>query len=317
MKHKAKAVIFWALGLSVAFAAAPGDSVAAAEKRCMLMDGKRVECPVQSDAALGKAQLAYEAEGDAMASGQGGSTYGIAPFDQLTGVGKLAKKEDGYKVASGYGNDTGKTKTELWNRVKKPGAGESVYNQWTNNWSPSFSESLVPGADPNEGKQWYYVYCIGCHGWLLNGDGPVAAELDPKPRILTAGKYMNHKSNLQLFTVIKGGGEAVDLSGVMPSWGNYLQDQDIWNVVAWIRAMADVKAPGSVKEYLAPKSSYKPVKGDMNPLTASNSEEFKEAQETLEYGMAGRGGNHKGGGYVDGGMRKAPKDVKKKVSGGY
>ena len=58
---------------------------------------------------------------------------------------------------------------------------------------------------------------------------------------------MNKKSNLQLFSVIKGGGEAVSLSSSMPSWGNYLQDQDIWNVVAWIRAMADAN-PTTLEE---------------------------------------------------------------------
>lgn len=314
MKHSKMVWLFGAMGLSMVFGVAGTGE--AGEKRCVLMDEQKVECPVQSDAALQKAAAAYEAEADAMANGQSGSTYGIAPFDYLTGVGKRAKDQGGFKTASGYGHDTGKVKTELWDRVKAPKKGESLYNQWTNNWSPSFKESLVPGADPNEGKQWYYVYCIGCHGWLLNGDGPNAMYLDPKPRVLTSGNYMNKKSNQQLFSVIKGGGEAENLSAVMPSWGNLLQDQDIWNVIAWIRAMADVKPPSSVEEYLSPKSSFKPIKGDMNPLTAAKSEEFAEMQEMLETGMAGRG-VIKGGGYVAGGMRKQPGEVQGKVSKGY
>lgn len=308
-------LVMGVMGLAVSFAMST--AAEAADKRCMLMDKTRVECPVQSDEALKKAAAAYEAEADAMAQGQSGSTYGIAPFDYLTGVGKRAKQEDGFKVASGYGHDTGKVGTELWDRVKQPGAGESVYNQWTNNWSPTFKDTLVSGADPNEGKQWYYVYCIGCHGWLLNGDGPSASELDPKPRILTQGDYMNKKSNLQLFQVIKGGGEAVGLSPVMPSWGNYLQDQDIWNVVAWLRAMADVKPPSSVEEYLSPKSSFQPIPGDLTPISAAKSEEFKESQEMMESGIAGRGGAMKGAGYVQGGMRKPPTDVDDKVKKGY
>lgn len=315
MKQSKKVWLFGAMGVSMVLGLA-GTSEAG-EKRCALMDGKKVECPVQSDAVLKKAADAYEVEADAMANGQSGSTYGIAPFDYLTGIGKRTKNPDGYKTASGYGSDTGKVGTELWDRVKAPKKGDSLYNQWTNNWSPSFKASLVPGADPNEGKQWYYVYCTGCHGWLLNGDGPNAVELDPKPRILTVGSYMNHKSNLQLFSVIKGGGEAENLSGVMPAWGNYLQDQDIWNVVAWIRAMADVQPPKSVEEYLSPKSSFKPIKGDINPLNKGKSGDFAEAQEMLESGMAGRGGSVKGGGYVAGGLRKNPDDVADKVKKGY
>lgn len=310
MKYKTKMFMLGLLGLSAAVTFAGTSSVSAAdagaaEKRCTLMDNTRVVCPVQTDEALKKAQEAYEKEGDAMAAGQSGSTYGIAPFDYLTGVGKREKVDKAtFKSASGYGNDTAQAKTELWDRVKAPTAGEGVYNQWTNNWSPTIKESLVPGADPNEGKQWYYVYCIGCHGWLLHGDGPNAAELSPNPRILTDGSYMNNKSNLQLFQVIKGGGEAINLSAVMPPWGNELQDQDIWNIIAWIRAMADVQPPKSLEDYLNPKSSFKPIKDDVTPLTAASNKAFAEVQELLESGMAGRGGDLKGAGYVEGGMRK-------------
>ncbi len=288
----------------------------AAEKRCSAQ-GKKVECPVQSDKVLLAAQNAYDKEANDMASGKAGSTYGIAPFDYLTGVGK---RTDGTTLSegdSGYADSTGRT--ELWDRVAKAAEGEAIYNQWTNNWSPSFNESLVPGADPNEGKQWYYVYCITCHGWTLQGDGPSALDIDPKPRILTAGKrYMNKKTNLELFTVIKGGGEAVNLSSSMPGWGNFLQDQDIWNIVAWIRAMSDVGQPQSIEEYLNPKSSYKMRKDDVNPLNLGGSADFADAQELLEIDLGGRGGGELvGGGYVEGGLRKRPEDVAKKVKKKY
>jgi mono/diheme cytochrome c family protein len=232
----------------------------AVEKRCVAQ-GKKVECPVQSDKALLAAQKAYDKE--------------------------AADK------------------------------GEALYNQWTHNWSPSFKTTLVEGADPNEGKQWYYTYCIACHGWTLQGNGPSAYDIDPRPRILTKGSYMNKKTNLELFTVIKGGGEAVDLSTSMPSWGNYLQDQDIWNVVAWIRAMADVQPPKTVAEYLSPKSSFKPIAGDVTPLNAAKHEGFQESQEINEETLAGRGGDMKGGGYMAGGLRKSAKDIDEKLKSGY
>ncbi|MEO5348778.1 MAG: cytochrome c [Magnetococcus sp. YQC-3] len=302
-----ESMLVGAVGFSLVLALA--STVLAEEKRCVLANNEKVECPVKSDADLKKAQEAYEAEAKAMASGKAGSTYGIQPFDYLTGVGKRNKEATLTTGASGYGSSSGKVGTELWDRVKAPTEGDAVYNQWTNNWSPSFKDTLVPGADPNEGKQWYYVYCVNCHGWLLNGDGPAAAEISPKPRVLTAGNYMNKKSNLQLFKVIKGGGEAVDLSSSMPTWGNYLQDQDIWNVVAWLRAMADVQPPKSIEEYLAPKSSYKPVAGELNPLNVASNADFKSAQEMLETVMDGRGGGLKGAGYVSGGLRKTPEEI--------
>jgi cytochrome c oxidase cbb3-type subunit 3 len=287
----------------------------AAEKRCTAQ-GKKVVCPTQSDKALLKAQKAYDKEASDMAAGKAGSTYGIEPFDYLTGVGKRTETTTLTKGDSGYGSGaTGKT--EMWDRVKNPTKGEALYNQWTHNWSPSFKTTLVAGADPNEGKQWYYTYCIACHGWTLQGNGPSAYDIHPRPRILTKGSYMNKKTNLELFTIIKGGGEAVDLSTSMPSWGNYLQDQDIWNVVAWIRAMADVRPPQSVKEYLTPKSSFKPIAGDVTPLNAAKHEGFQESQEINEEMLAGRGGTMKGAGHMAGGLRKSPEDVAKKIKSGY
>ena len=296
-----------------------GSATAAPEKRCTA-GGQKVVCPTITEAEAKAAAAAYLKEADDMSAGRGGSTYGIAPFDYLTGIGKRANSDlKTYKTDSGYALTKDAThaanKTELWDRVKKPASDgvtdKSVYDQWTNNWSPKFGETRVAGADPNHGKMYYYSYCIGCHGWLMHGDGPLAAELNPRPRTLTRGEYMQKKGNLELFRVIKGGGEAVALSASMPNWGNVLQDQDIWDIVAFIRAMQDVPPPKSVEEYLNPKSTFKPIAGDVTALTAAKNEEFIEMQEEIESDMTGRapGSELVGGGFVLGGNRAAPTEV--------
>lgn len=300
-------------------------SAVAAEKRCTA-GGQKVECPTVSEEEAKAASAAFLKEGDNMEKGIGGSTYGIAPFDYLTGVGKRSAvaekgvKAGTYQTESGYGaNQKASLKTELWDRVKAPKSDgvkdKSVYDQWSGNWSPTFGETLVPGADPTQGKNYYYAYCIACHGWLLHGDGPSASELNPRPRTLTNHEYMSKKSNLELFTVIKGGGEAVSLSSSMPNWGNVLQDQDIWNIIAFIRAMDGVPPPKSVAEYLNPKSKFKPIPGDVDALNAAKSKDFQEVQETIESDMTGRDPNSElvGGKFVEGGNRKAPTDVAVKV----
>lgn len=307
MKAKISTVILVLAVFSITSAAV----ATAQEKRCTA-EGVKVECPTRTEAEVNKAAVDFEKEAMDMLKGIGGSTYGIAPFDYLTGIGKRTAKTNvkTFKGESGYAKGTGKT--EVWDRVNKPASGEAIYNQWANNWSPSFKESLVPGANPNEGKQWYYVYCVGCHGWLLKGDGPNAKYLDPFPRDLTAGNaYMNKKTNVELFSVIKGGGGAVDLSDVMPQWGNLLQDQDIWNVVAWIRANADTTKITSVADYLNPKSSFdkNSSANKVNALNAPQNKDFAEAQELLESMLAGRGGDLKGGGFVEGGLRKKPQET--------
>ncbi len=316
MKHNYLKTALTAAGLGLFLVSASGAWAAETkEKRCTA-GGVKVECPTQSDAAVKKAAESFGKEATDHEKGKGGSTYGVAPFDYLTGVGKRANSDlKTYKTESGYGEAKGSYKTELWDRVKKPAPGAEAYDQWVHNWSPKFDTTLVAGTDPNHGKTYYYSYCVACHGWMMHGDGPSAVELNPRPRTLTRGDYMNKKTNLELFAVIKGGGEAVSLSSSMPAWGNVLQDQDIWNIVAFIRAMQDVNPPKSVAEYLGPKSTFKPIKGDVNPLNATASAEFKEVQETIESDMAGRGGTALvGGGFVEGGNRAKPTDIKLKVS---
>ena len=94
-----------------------------------------------------------------------------------------------------------------------------------------------------------------------------------------------------------------------------MHDQDIWDIIAFIRAMQDVNAPKSVAEYLNPKSTFKPIKGDVTALNAAKSEEFQEVQELIESEMTGRapGTELVGGGFVHGGNRHTPTEIKIKA----
>lgn len=93
-------------------------------------------------------------------------------------------------------------------------------------------------GDPKAGKQRYDLFCSSCHGATGKGDGPAAAALTPKPRNHADGRYMNALTEKYLFDIIRGGGASVGKSPLMPAWGSQLKDQDIWNVVAYIRTLA-------------------------------------------------------------------------------
>lgn len=204
------------------------------------------------------------------------------------------------KTYSGLTERTGVT--EAWFRHHETGSKlGGDYNEWANQWNnitrPRHgNKTPVAGADPDQGAQWFSVYCVHCHGWTGKGDGPTAAKLDPRPRNLTNGKYANYISNLDLFVVIKGGGAARNLGEAMPPWGNILQDQDIWNTVAFIRTLS--------ADYVADAD-------DVTAANAKKSEAFKEANEMLELegAMAGRGGGLVGGYDSIGGGRFASKKV--------
>jgi mono/diheme cytochrome c family protein len=93
-------------------------------------------------------------------------------------------------------------------------------------------------GDPKAGKAKYDANCVGCHGAAGKGDGAAAAALNPKPGDFTDGKAMKSLSDKFLFDIIKDGGAAQKKSPIMPASGKKLNDQDVSDIVAYIRSLA-------------------------------------------------------------------------------
>jgi mono/diheme cytochrome c family protein len=94
-------------------------------------------------------------------------------------------------------------------------------------------------GDPVPGQVDYQLFCASCHGTTGDGDGPVAQALDPKPARHSDGTYMNALSHDDLFQIIKFGGQSVGKSPLMAPWGAALSDQQIENVIAFVRTLAN------------------------------------------------------------------------------
>ncbi|MCA9809546.1 MAG: cytochrome c, partial [Candidatus Dadabacteria bacterium] len=90
-------------------------------------------------------------------------------------------------------------------------------------------------GDAAKGKTTFENTCAACHGPGGKGDGPAAAALDPKPKNLTDADLLSTQTDDFIYKVISEGGAAVGLSPMMAPWGGVLSEQDIWNVVAFIR----------------------------------------------------------------------------------
>ena len=102
----------------------------------------------------------------------------------------------------------------------------------------SLAASGAEAADAGAGKAKYQLFCAACHGPNGKGDGPAAANLNPKPRDHSNANYMKSLSDGQIFKIIKLGGPGVGKSPTMPPWGGALSDGDIKNVVAFIRTLS-------------------------------------------------------------------------------
>ena len=89
-----------------------------------------------------------------------------------------------------------------------------------------------------EGKKLYLGNCSSCHGDNGKGDGIAARSLPNKPADHTNGAVMNGLADKWLIDVISKGGGAVGKSNFMPAWGGALDDNQIRDIVSYIRTLA-------------------------------------------------------------------------------
>jgi len=75
--------------------------------------------------------------------------------------------------------------------------------------------------------------CMNCHGVQGDGQGPMGAALDPRPRNFTCGETMKDISDGQLFWIIKNGSIG---TGMMAFSG--MPDNQIWQLIHYIRTLA-------------------------------------------------------------------------------
>ncbi len=85
------------------------------------------------------------------------------------------------------------------------------------------------------GKQTYETYCAACHGIDGKADGPSALALNPRPRNFHEKDWQAKVDDGHIFKVIKEGGPAVGLSASMAPWGAAIPDDEIKNVVQYVR----------------------------------------------------------------------------------
>jgi mono/diheme cytochrome c family protein len=98
---------------------------------------------------------------------------------------------------------------------------------------------LAAGAasagDLGTAKQNFTTFCVKCHGASGKGDGASGATLKVKPRDFTDCDRMAKETDDLLFKTIKEGGEANGFSKDMASWKDGFDDDEIHDLVAYVR----------------------------------------------------------------------------------
>ena len=81
----------------------------------------------------------------------------------------------------------------------------------------------------------YNTYCVQCHGVNRDGRGINSEHMSVQPRDHTDSKAMGDTPDDTLFKAIKEGGLAVSKSVLMPTWGGVLNDEQITQLVSYLR----------------------------------------------------------------------------------
>jgi mono/diheme cytochrome c family protein len=110
--------------------------------------------------------------------------------------------------------------------------------------APAEFESLTnPFAGDHEaaeaGAEIYEINCASCHGVEGKGDGPAAEALDPKPASLADAHMMEDMSDGALFWRVSEGGAMEPFNSAMPAWKETLSEDEIWQVITYIREFAE------------------------------------------------------------------------------
>ena len=84
--------------------------------------------------------------------------------------------------------------------------------------------------------------CFNCHGQTGRGDGPGGLSLNPSPRNFLHHGMWRHRSEGEIFWVIKNGSPG---TGMIP-FGGLLTDEEIWTVIQYERSFAKGRGPGGM-----------------------------------------------------------------------
>ena len=83
--------------------------------------------------------------------------------------------------------------------------------------------------------------CVNCHGVTGHGNGPGATNLNPPPRVFRSRGFWRHRTEGEIFWVIKHGSPGT----AMIPFGGLLSNEEIWTVMQYERSFAGQRGRGS------------------------------------------------------------------------
>ncbi|MFZ0819119.1 MAG: cytochrome c [Candidatus Acidiferrales bacterium] len=89
-----------------------------------------------------------------------------------------------------------------------------------------------------QGKRIFYAQCVWCHADATPAGPSNRSNLKPMPALMNDGSVLNAESDDYLQNIITLGGSAVSKSAMMPPYGQTLTQEEIRELIAYTRAIA-------------------------------------------------------------------------------
>jgi mono/diheme cytochrome c family protein len=90
----------------------------------------------------------------------------------------------------------------------------------------------------DQGKRVFYQQCVWCHADATPAGPSNRSNVSPDPPLMNDGNLLNKESDAALRKIIALGGSAVGKSAMMPPYGASLSDEEIDDLIAYMRVIA-------------------------------------------------------------------------------
>jgi len=136
-------------------------------------------------------------------------------------------------------------------------------------------EALVNGAAI------YTANCVTCHGETGLGDGPAATALDPAPAPISHTTQML-ADDLIFYRVSEGG---IPFQTSMPAWKSVLSEDQIWDVIAYVRVLGADNAAQVNEMRVAQQETMLASALNDGAITEEQADAFRAVHTALEETM--------------------------------
>jgi mono/diheme cytochrome c family protein len=106
----------------------------------------------------------------------------------------------------------------------------------------------------DQGRRVFYEHCVWCHADTTPAGPSNRSNVSPDPPLMNDGNILNKESDASLRKIIAQGGSAVGKSPMMPPYGATLTEEDIDDLITYMRVIAVPEYKQTVKENTASRN---------------------------------------------------------------